>query len=676
MKLTIDFETSSDVSLRDVGAWMYSRHPSTEVMCVGWSDGALEHGQWKRGNPPPRDLIRLVLMAGVVEAHNAFFEYCIWYNVCVFKYKWPPVMDIKWRCSASKAAAMGLPRSLGEGGRAMGLAVVKDEAEGRSAMLKLSRGKGKDDDWPLMLRYNMNDVHSEEALSDSTADLSAEELEVWRMSERMNRRGFAVDVEGCRAAVKMAGEYARVMTARFSAITGLDTAGQRAKFQAWLNAGRVSGPPVTNTQADTLDALLATQTGVVREAVGIVRALGRSSIKKYRALLSYADRDGRVRGCFLYHGAHTGRWSGSGPQPQNFKRECPWDMSRLWEDIRTGDLDQFIMLYGDPLKALGEATRGAIWSPDGKLNVGDYAQIEPRMLFWLCDERQGLDTFREGKDIYVEMATTIWGGRWRCVGGHQKYTKHCVHCDMMRFLGKHAILALGFGAGFVKFLVHCRDLGAPRFSWKQVCELVPAGQRDAILNWIMDKGWDAVRRHIPHATVGDARELVLTKYIVDKYRARYKATVVKLWYALEDAARAAVGEPGKTFKVGAMSYTMGKKFLACRLPSGRVIRYPYAAVRGKDITYMTSEKGKWVRTKTYGGKLTENVVQAASRDVMSEAMIRLEQAGHELVMTIHDEVVGENGDLGEFTEILSRVPDWARGLPIKVETFATRRYRK
>lgn len=675
MKLTIDFETRSRADIRKCGAWLYSLDPSTDVTTISWSDGDWETGQWRMGDAPPAELHALVASADAVEAHNSFFEIAIWENVCAARYGWPAINRRKWRCSAAKAAACGLSRALGNAGRAIGAAVVKDEADGRWAMQKVARPRPKtgewqtqEEDWQKMLEYNRRDVASEESLSAALPDLSATELAAWQASERMNARGMMIDVAGCEAAVRLAGEHARKLTAEFQQITGLETAGQRAKFIVWM-ANR--GFQLPNTRAGTLDEFLRVNADSAEQevrAVKIVRALGRSSIKKYRACLDMTAPDGRARGCFVYHGAHTGRWAGRGLQPQNFKRDCRWKMESAWRDIRDMDLESVEFVYGDPLEFLGEVTRGAIVAAPGtRFLVGDYAQIEARMVFWLAGERRGLDTFRRGEDMYLDMASTIWNRR-------------VVKAESdKRFIGKHAILGLGFGAGYIKFLMHIRELGAPKFTTQQIHEIVPAGWRAATLRWILNEGWADVRRKMPDATRADAEELVLTKWIVDKYRKTYES-VVKLWRAAEDAVRSAIRNPGTTHKVasGKLSYTCGKKFLNCRLPSGRVMRYRGPQLSADEsISYMTPDDN---RRTTYGGSLIENAVQAASRDVMAEAMVRLDRSEDycDLVATIHDELIVESstGTLDEFVDIMAAPPAWCPDLPVKVDGWSGTRYKK
>ncbi len=695
-KLTIDFETRSRVSLQKVGAWLYSIHPSTEPTIVSWSDGFIHENQWNRGDPPPLELFKLVRDSEtVVEAHSSFFEWAIWHNICVPRYNWPAIEWSKWRCSKSKVAACSLPKSLGPAGKILNLAVVKDEADGKWAMLKMSKPK-KDGTWNeeeadrvKMAAYNLTDVRSEEHLSEALPDLSPTELEVWRMTEEINRRGVMVDVEGCRKAVVMAGEYARELTAEFHQLTGLDTAGQRAKFIVWL-AGR--GHAISNTQVETLEKFIAESIDdEANRAAKIVMEIGRSSIKKYRACLEMAAPDGRARGTIQYHAAHTGRWSGQGLQPQNFKRECPWNMDEAWRSIHNYDLNTIEMIYGNPLKFLADVTRGALIAGPGKvLMAGDWAQIEPRVLFWQAGEKNGLASFAAGHDVYLEMASLIF---------NRKLTKAD---SEERFLGKHAILALGYGAGYVKFLIHCRDLGAERFGRKRVMELVPnRGWLSATMNWIWRENWQEVLKKMPDATKEDVWDLALCKYIVDKYRKRHKGTVVKYWYDVEDAVRSAIKTPGVTYKVGRVAYTCGKNFLNCKLPSGRTMRYLYPKLshdkneksgiennkekneetyrRIGQISYMTPEE---FRTGTYGGKLVENLTQAISRDIMAERMLKLRETKEygNIVLTIHDEVISEvdilTGDLKEFLGILSVVPDWCRGVPIKVEGWQSERYHK
>ncbi len=683
MRITIDYETRSQIDLKKVGSYVYSMHPSTDIMCVGWSGG----GQWRMGEDPPYGLFEKLEQAEIVEAHNAEFEILIHKNISHKRYGWPEIPFEKWRCIAAKAAASSLPRALGQAGHALGLHIVKDEAEGKRALMKMSKPNSKgvfvetDELWETMLNYNSTDILAEEALSESTSDLSEYELEVWRMATRMNLRGLPVDVPGIEKAIKLADEYSARLTKRFQEITGIERATQRAQFIVWLKG---HGVETDTTDAQTLEKLL--KIGIpsnVAEAIRIVRELGRSSVSKYEAMQQRAS-GGRIRGSFLYCGAEaTGRWSGKGIQPQNFPRESPIKGQDLtWEAIHTCDVDG-LSLFAEPFAALSGALRGAICAPDGREFIcGDFAQVEARITFWHSGEEAGLDLFRAKEDVYCHTASDIF---------NRKITK----ADKdERFLGKQATLALGFGAGFVKFLVHCRNLGAPKFTREQVYQFVPAGQREAIYQWVLTEGWNHVLRLIPDAVKEDALELVLTKYIVDRYRSHYKNTVVKLWYKLEECAKQAVLNPGKVYKPNErLAYCVVGKFLKLRLPSGRCLHYPYPQVSmprvvlgrtiSDQVTYMRRNmQNQWVREGTYGGKLLENAVQATSRDITADAMLRVERTPpyQDLVLTCHDEIMSEvdcgKGDVVEFTHVMEQVPTWAKGLPIEVESWRAKRYHK
>lgn len=695
-KITIDFETRSRADLSAIGAWAYSLDPSTEVTCVGWGDGVY-FNQWRMGRIWPKDtLFDLIHGPFLFEAHNAFFEMAIWNNVCVARMGWPEIDFSRWRCSAAKAALNSLPRDLENAGAAMRLKVTKDTGEGKSALTKIMRprrdGSWEDDEatWQTMLRYNETDVLSEIELSDSLPEMSAMELEVWRFTERMNMRGFHVDVPGARMAVKLAGEYARRLTGEFQELTDLDTAGQRAKFIVWL-AGQ--GTVISNTQAGTLDKLLASGHDTLKprayRAITIVRELGMSSIKKYRTMLGYADPDGRVRGGFLYCGAAaTGRHAGRGVQPQNFPRAAiVKDPEVAWAAIHQGSLET-LELMAPPIELLSGALRGCICAPPGRRLIwADFAQIEARDVFWLAGEERALEVFRSGRDMYCVMAATIYG---------RVITKAD---ELERFLGKQAVLALGFGAGYVKFLVHCRTLGAPAFTMRQSRDIAKDEYLD-MADWIYHEDWHNVKKQIPDASrERDLHQLVMTRVIVNKYRRQYKDSVIKLWRDLENAFKGAIRNDVYVARVGKLTVRRhDERRVQVVLPSGRPLTYwdpkisddaqtstwksEYRANTGGRITYMGHEDGQWATRDTYGGKLTENAVQASARDIMVEACLRLERHPpyDEIVGIVHDEVICEVDanayDMETYLNIMRESPSWCMDLPIEVEGKSGKRYRK
>lgn len=670
-KITIDFETTSQVNLKEVGAWAYSLHPTTEVLCVGW-----DTGQWRMNEPAPQALFDIITSVDVVKAHNSFFEYAIWRNVCVRKYHWPTVPDSKWRCTAAKAAACAISRDLAKAGDMLNLTDKKD-TEGKKAMQALTRGQKTNDEetWQTMLKYNRQDVIAENALDDALPDLSEHETLVWQASERMNARGFPIDRAGAKAALKIIAEYSARLKKEFQTLTGIESPTQRAKFIVWMNE---NGLNIDNTRAGNLDQILGHPDAFsvnpdVRRAIEILRSLGRSSTAKYVTMLQAVDNTDRVRGCFLYHGAGPGRWAGRLLQPHNFPRGNTKNIDQAWKIIHQGDPSAIELCEQDPMQFVSSALRGAICAPEGReFLVADYASIEARVTAWLANVKSLLKLFHENGDVYIAQAESIY---------NRKLTKK--ENPVERQLGKEAILGLGFGMGYVKFLMRIRSYNI-RLTKEQICAAVPKERRIQLANQIRDN-WDWVLGTMPDAELRrDLLDLVFTKFVVDKYRDMYPE-IPNLWSSLETAAKAAVRAPGEVFRTHLTAWKATDRFLICKLPSGRNMRYFQPRLsKGGALHYLAAkgDTGVFHQETTYGGKLTENVVQATARDIMADAMLRLEDTPpyHEIVMTVHDELVSEidadKGDVKEFEKLVSAVPGWAQGMPVGAEAWRGRRYRK
>jgi DNA polymerase len=292
----------------------------------------------------------------------------------------------------------------------------------------------------------------------------------------------------------------------------------------------------------------------------------------------------------------------------------------------------------DTLQLLSQALRGAIIAPPGKLLfVADYASIEARVLLWCAQDEEGLEKFRKGVDLYCDMAGAIY---------NRPITKENA---TERQLGKIAILGLGY------------QMGAPKF----------------------------------HATCGQQGidiEEDLAQRTVDAYRQKYWR-VKQLWYDQETAAgEAAMSKDGEVWECFPVKWWKDGRFLYCQLPSGRKLAYPDAKVKVKMMSWGSKKntltyKGvnamtrQWHEQSVYGGLLVENIVQAISRDVMAEAMLRLEETRiYQPILTVHDEVIAEahkdHGDIHEFVKLVGQCPDWCKGCPIAAEGWAGPRYRK
>lgn len=701
LKMTCDFETKSACSLKDCGAWKYSLHPSTEIMCLVYRLPYWEDGRTALWTPPyPRlgipenfdgetllELCAWIEDGGLLEAHNAFFERSIWTNILAPRFGFPLPDGATWRCSAAKAAAHALPRKLEEAGAALKLDIRKD-TEGHKLMMKLSKPRkprkkerelwtaaGKRlEDMPLLWwedlpsfqrlwQYCASDVLAEEALSEALDDLSPTETPNYILDQTINQRGFQLDMEAVEIALSLIASEASLLNRELSTLTedAVTRATQRDRMKAWLKSQDVH---LFDTKGATIDELIDSDNETrlapegelppwvvalppaARRALEILRTLGRSSTAKYEKMRSWAAPDGRVRGGLLYHGATTGRWSGAGVQPHNFPKGTikGFDMEAAWDLIKTGDRDAINAVYPSVMETLACALRGAIIPRRGcELYVADYAGIEVRVLWWAADDKVGLKLLATGADPYCSLATDI-------------YKRDITKADKdERQLGKAGILGCGYGMGAPKFVNTAADMFG--------------------------------------LTVTDEE----AQNVVDTYRSKFWR-VKKFWYETEDAACDAVRKPGLVVKNGYCSWRRvidkrrGTDFLFCTLPNGRRLSYPFPELRERAtpwgavkwaLTFMSVDvrTKQWKRQHTYGGSLVENIVQAISRDLMADALQACEAGGvYSPVLSVHDEVVAEaksgQGSVHEFEQILTKVPAWAKGCPVGAEGWKGMRYRK
>lgn len=716
-RITLDFETRSAADIKAVGGWVYSEHPSTDVVCLSYLlPGGAEPAVWvpdwvhaiiapwyektfgipvDLDNPwyvtdgMPDDLRHGFERGELVEAHNAFFERAIFRNVMGPRYRWPEPSFDQWRCSAAKASAYALPRALEKAAAVLRLKNSKD-MPGHRTMQKVCRTRkarkkeraelgGKqwtespDGSWTTdtgetvylwnekpedlwaTITYCRQDVRAEHELSNRLADLSPSELKVWQVDQAINLRGVQIDRQMADAAINMSDALVEDLTAEAISVAadgGFTTLGQRDKVLAWVQS---RGVPMWDLQAANIDAALQAPNlpDDVRLVLSAKRAAGKASVKKYVAMTrSSSAADDRIRDTLMYHGAATGRWTGKLVQPQNFVRGKMTDPDTMCEIIRTGDLDWLKTCYVskkvDAMTILSWGLRGAICAPPGRdLVVADYSGVEARGTSWLVGDDTNMEIFLRPKGqpgIYREMASSIYNVPAASID------KNTPDGASKRQIGKQAILGLGYGMGASKFRATCANYGIE----------------------ITDK---------------------FAKDVVDAYRKRFYLTV-EFWRDVEAAAIHAMRNPGERVHCGKVSFLKKGSFLYCFLPSGRPLAYCYPALawdktpwgqKVQKLVYMSVDgpAKKWVRTDTWGGKLTENIVQALCRDLMASAMVQAEtdpDCPFDVVMTVHDELVTEcdedKGSVEELCALMCKLDDWAFGFPLKAEGWRGKRYRK
>lgn len=665
--LILDYETFSEAKLKNTGSYEYSRHPSTEILCAAWKLGTREElragvptKSWSPLLPDPRrhfaELLRAFRDPSVVlVAHNAFFEQVITKNVFATKVmpskrsELASIPPERWLCTASLAAALALPRKLEKACLALNLPFQKD-MEGHRLMLKWCKPRKPtkrnpktrhDDPEELnrLVEYCVKDVDAETALFLYAPPLNPTERKVWVLDQKINLRGFAVDRPLVATILEMIAEESKNLNRETEEMSfgTLLSATQRDGVLDFLAAEGVKLP---NLQAKTVSD--AIETGLVegdaKRMLELRQAISKTSTAKYVAFDSRSASDGRLRDILVYHAASTGRWGGAGIQPQNFPRGSIKNTIQAAEILKEGDLELVRMVYGNPMDAFSSCLRNMIVAPEGKiLDVADYAAIEARVLFWVARHEAGVKAFIENRDLYRELATKIFGVSLDSVTGDQ------------RFVGKQATLGCGYSMGWRKFMATCEKLG----------------------------------QEVPPEVAQTA---------VNAYRA-VNAPVVKTWDMMNRAAIAAVMNPGKRYSINRVTWFVNGKFLFCELPSGRRLAYYGPSVcyeptpwgEKRPVLYhwgVDSYTKKWVNAKTYGGKLVENVVQAISRDLMAEAMLRIEAAGPwEITLSVHDELIAERdlkkgGSNAEFCRLMAEFPEWAEGCPVKVEGWEGKRYKK
>lgn len=704
-KVTIDFETRSAVEIKKAGAWRYAEDPSTEVICLAYRI----HGRtwiWyprkfsamlPEGHDLPRNndsSISMVLKdADIIEAHNMEFERAVWHHVMHRRHGFPDLPLSKCYCSAAKASMHSLPRDLKRAGAAMKLPVQKDD-DGHRLMLKMCKPRAprKADIAGIIERggnpetavlwhetpenlanlgkYCMQDVEAEECLSDNLRDLSPLERRVWLMDQEINQRGVYVDLDSVNAVVAAVEAHEATLSTELKNYTPHGSK-QVGKLLDWMD---IRGVELPDLQKHTVEEALAGELPAeIRRVLEIRRSLGKTSVAKYTAMKNMAGKDSRIRGLYMYHGANTGRWSGKGIQPQNLPRGVFTDVDVALKLIKDGAIDILNLLYGDTMDIASTLVRPMLSARPGRVLIaGDFSSIEARGTAWVAGEEPVLEAFRAKKDLYKVAACDIFGVEYDEVTKYQ------------RQVGKTSELALGYQGGIGAYSAMAATYGVDLEDLPQY--VMP----NARANEKISAEATAVMYLKLNGDRMSFKAAVACDIIKQKWRSK-RPRIVKLWWGLEDAAMQAVKNPGELWQYRGVMFKVQEGFLIMRLPSGRRIYYrnpgtkvktiPNSKMRKEVITYwgINSVTQQWCLLDTYGGKLTENAVQGFCRDLLAEAMLRVDLV-YPVVMHVHDELVAEMpkgmGSVEDLCAKMAIVPKWATGLPIAATGWCGKRYRK
>ena len=641
--LEMDIESFSDVDLIKCGVYAYADSPAFEILLFAFSfdGGETQIIDLAQGEKLPAEVEEAIFDVSVTKtAYNANFE-----RTCLSKHFGRYIPPESWHCSAVQAAMLALPRSLEDVGRVLGLDEQKMK-EGKELIryfcvpckpTKANGGRTRNlpchapEKWELFKTYCKRDVDVEKAIRRKLHNfpIPESEMELYRLDQRINDRGVLVDMGLVEQAIACERLHKEVVTKRAYELTGLENPNSVAQLKGWLGD---MGMETESLSKKAVADMIAETDGEVEELLKLRLLMAKTSVKKYEAMERSVCSDGRVHGMLMFYGANrSGRWSGKNVQIQNLPKNDIPDLELARNLVKQRRFEDIELLYDSTPNVLSELIRTAfIPKPGCRFVVADFSAIEARVLAWLSGEQWRLDVFTSHGKIYEASASSMFHVPM------EEITKG----SPLRQKGKLAELGLGFGgAAGALISMGALDMGLTE---DELPTLVAA--------------W---RKANPHIT--------------------------QFWWDVDAAAVKAVTEKQKT-KVGRIIFEYKSGILFITLPSGRKLSYvkPRMAVNrfGRDgLTYEgIAENKKWSRIETYGPKLVENIVQGTARDLLAEAMLRVEKKGYPIVMHCHDEIIAEvpegTGSVDEMCEIMAVQPERAEGLPLRADGFECRFYKK
>ncbi len=693
MKLWIDTETYSETPIK-YGTYRY--HQDCEVTIVAWAvdDGPVQVIDMT-DDYDTDDLGMAMMECDEIVAHNAMFDRGVLSKH--FPSYCPPLQ--KWRCTMVKALSHSLPGSLDK--LCEILQVSQDKAKhkaGKDLVMLFCKPRPKTAkirratrmthpvEWQRFLDYAGNDIEAMREIDRKMPswNYKGDELALWHLDQKINDRGFAVDVELAETAIKAIDiEQTRLAGAAWAHTDGaLNAATQRdAMLEHILAEYHIVLPDL---RGSTLERRLNDPDlpRGLKELLAIRLQASTTSTSKYRALINGTTK-GRMRGTLQFNGAgRTGRWAGRTFQPQNLPRPVFKNKEILIgiDAIKNGVAD---LMYDNVMQLTSSAIRGCIIAPPGKkIVVADLSNIEGRMLAWLAGESWKLQAFRDFDTIIGEdeKGKAIRKGVDLYIAAYANSFRidPSLVTDDQRQVGKVMELAFGYEGGVGAWItfaaaygIDLEELGASAYEFIPEATLREAAK---FYDWTIAQG---------RSTFGLSRTAFL---VCDSFKRLWREAhpfVQSFWKELEMACIEAVQTPGTTITCRKLKVRRDGAWLRVVLPSGRALCYPQPKVEDGKLSYMGVNQytRQWSRIKTYGGKLTENVTQAAARDVIAHSMPLAEMHDFEVVLTVHDEIIAEAPDRDlwnshRLAALMSTVPNWATGLPLAAAGFEDYRYRK
>jgi len=697
----LDQESYSERPIRD-GTYVYCASAETDIITYAFGAGPVHCWDVTAGGKMPGDLAYALLDDDdEIVAHNAMFDR----NLLRLGSLKLDIPIERWRCTMVGAYAHSLPGALGK--LCEVLAVDQDKAkqkDGRALMMLFCKPQPKNSalrratrlthpaKWARYLEYAKHDISAMREVDKKTPAWNSRgaELALWHLDQRINDRGFCVDVELARAAVRATDRAKADLKSRTQEMTGYDAAGagvesttQRDALLAYLLLEH--GVMLPDLQKATLERRLQDNDlpPELRELIAIRLGATTTSTSKYAALLRSSSDDGRLRGTKQFAGAgRTARWAGRVFQPDNLPRprHAPEQIEGF---IHAAKIDAEDFYTDDVMGHAASAVRGCIIAPPGKkLVIGDLANIEGRITAWLAGEEWKLQAYRDydtilgvdangepirkGPDLYKVTYGNSFGVPPESVTKDQ------------RQIGKVEDLLLGFAGGVGAFVTgaatYSIDLDAMARDVRGSIPTEVWEEATSFLAWMVKQG---------RPTFGLADDVFIACDSIKRVTRAAQPMITSYWAELEAAVTEAILRPGNTVVARRVKVRVDGAWLRIQLPSGRYLCYPAPRVKGGVISYrgVNIYSKQWGRIETFGGKVLENLAQACARDVLAYGMAPAEAAGYEIVLHVHDELVCETPDekaysVDRLVEIMATSPPWADGLPLAAAGFESYRYKK
>ena len=698
-----DLETYCEIPINN-GTHAYAE--GVEVMLFAWAIGDEPVSVWDltAGEPIPSRLRKAIADPDtLLYFHNSHFDRTVLRHA--MPELAPPVE--RWRDTMVQALAHSLPGALAALCEVLGVPQDKAKDKEGKALIqlfckprpknsKLRRATSKTHpvEWQRFVAYAGLDI---EAMREVYKRLpkwnyQGTELALWHRDQRINDRGVCMDVQLAQAAIEAVDLEQKRLAKRTQVMTDGEVQAATQRDAMIKHIVESYGVELPDMQRSTLERRIADPDlpSPVKELLAIRLQASTTSTSKYKSLMKGISSDGRLRGTLQFCGAsRTGRWAGRLFQPQNLPRPT-LKQERIDEGIEALKSGCADLLFDNVMELTSSALRGCIMAPAGKkLVVSDLSNIEGRKLAWLAGEAWKLDAFRDYDTLILdESGAPIWDAAAKDYKRRgpdlyklayakafnitpEEVTKY------QRQIGKVMELGLGFGGGVAAFLTFALVYGLDleELATAAMPNIPRDVQREA-------KSWydESVKRK---ATYGLSERVFIACDSLKRLWRRAHPETCDFWYQLERTVRAAIATPKKTLYCGYLKVRRDGAWLRIQLPSGRALCYPSPTIEKGNITYMgiNSYSRKWQRLKTYGGKLVENVTQAAARDVLAGNMPLIENAGYNIVLTVHDEVICEAPDTDDYTDaalssLLSTNPEWAPDIPLNAGGFEAYHYRK